>query len=96
MDLDLDLPPPEPTPLEKLARIQAHLRSGGVVQTVTYTRATQYTLKHLEWFTATERSLYVRSGTGKVCLNFTTIRFWRSAAKEAYPWPQSRSISLPL
>ena len=61
----------------KLQEIQTHLRTGGVIQTVTYTRATQYTRKHADWFSANDNGLYVRHGRGKVCLNFTTIRFGR-------------------
>jgi len=61
----------------RLAEIQAHLNSGGVVQTVTAWKATQYTKKHVDWFTANASGLYVRQGQGTVCLNFTPIRFGR-------------------
>jgi hypothetical protein len=62
---------------EKLTEIQRHLETGGVIQTITYARATQYTHKHRAWFTADASGLYVRHGKGKVCLNFTPIRFGR-------------------
>jgi hypothetical protein len=63
----------------KLTEIQNHLRQGGVVQTLTYTRATQYTKKHVDWFSADATGLYVRQGKGKVCLNYTHMRFGRYA-----------------
>ena len=61
----------------KLAEIQRHLDTGGVIQIVTYAKATQYTRKHRELFTADAAGLYVRRGRSKDCLNFTTIRFGR-------------------
>ena len=60
---------------ERLAAIQAHLRAGGKIMTVTYAKGTIYTKKHLDWFTANSVGLYVRRGRGKDCLNFTAIRF---------------------
>lgn len=69
--------PLESTATEKLAKIQHHLDTGGIVQTVTYTRATQYSKKHRDWFSVQGKDLYVRHGKGKVCLNFTPIRFGR-------------------
>jgi hypothetical protein len=59
----------------QLTDIQHHLNSGGVVQTVTYARATNYSKKHRDWCSADASGLYVRHGKGKVCLNFTHMRF---------------------
>jgi hypothetical protein len=62
---------------EKLAKIQAHLATNGKVMTVTYAKGTIYSKKHSDWFTATEKDLFVRRGKSKVCLNFTCIKFSR-------------------
>ena len=59
----------------RLEEIQAHLKQGGYVMTVTYLKAIQYGPKHLDWFSATDNGLYVRQGKSRVCLNFTNIRF---------------------
>jgi hypothetical protein len=66
-----------PTWQERLATIQDHLDTGGVVQVVTYAKAWQYTAKHRDWFSADDSGLYVRQGKGRVCLNFTGMRFGR-------------------
>ena len=63
---------------ERCAAIQAHLRAGGSVRTVTYATSTIYSPKHVEWFSANTSGLYVRQGRGNVCLNFTTIQFSKS------------------
>ena len=42
---------------------------------ITYTKATIYDQRHVGWFSATEKDLYVRRGKGKECLNFTPIKF---------------------
>lgn len=70
-----DITTPLPSSHERCAAIQAHLRRGGAVRTVTYTRCTIYTAKHADWFSANENGLYVRQGKGRVCLNFTIIQF---------------------
>lgn len=66
-----------PTAQEKLAKIQAHLASGGKVMTVTYTKATIYSKKHVDMFSATDKDLFVQRGKGRDCLNFTCIKFSR-------------------
>jgi hypothetical protein len=63
------------TSKERLAAIQAHLQGGGKVMVCTYTKATVYDQRHCEWFTATDKDLFVRRGKTKDCLNFTPIRF---------------------
>jgi len=66
---------PEPSYAERLSAIQRHLATGGKVMVVTYTRGTIYSPKHLDWFSADATGLYVRQGKGKVCLNFTPVKF---------------------
>lgn len=56
------------------AKINEHLKSGGVVQVTTYARSTIYTSKHAGWFTQGSDGIYVRQGRGKVFLGFTPIR----------------------
>lgn len=69
------MPDTAPDYVARLAAIQAHLAAGGKVMTVTYTRGTVYGAKYRDWFTANSRGLYVRQGRGKVCLNYTPIKF---------------------
>jgi hypothetical protein len=64
---------------DRVAAIHAHLDRGGVVQVVTYTKAWLYTAQHRAWFSADDTGLYVRHGRGRVCLNYTPIRFGRYA-----------------
>ena len=58
-----------------VARIQQHLLNGGTVVMGTYTRATSYKRAHAEWFTATRSGAYVRSGKGRVCIDYCGFRF---------------------
>lgn len=67
----------QPTWAERLVQIQAHLDTGGVVQVVSYAKAWNYTTKHRAWFSADGTGLYVRQGKGRVCLNYSPIRFGR-------------------
>jgi hypothetical protein len=60
---------------ERLAEIQEHLQAGGQVMVCTAWKATIYDKRHVEWFSATEKDLYVRRGKTKDCLNYTTIKF---------------------
>ena len=64
---------------DRCAAIVAHLRAGGKVMTITYARGTVYSSKHADWFTANTSGLYVKSGKGKLCLNFTPVKFSKEA-----------------
>lgn len=68
--------------------LNAHLKSGGVVQVTTYTKSTLYTSKHAGWFsTAKDGALLVQSGNSKVRLSLdngtliVSIRLGRYEAK---------------
>lgn len=61
---------------EMCRRIQAHLDKGGQVVIATYARATRYTAKHREWFSADATGLYVRAGQRRDCINYCGIRFY--------------------
>ena len=58
-----------------VASIQSHLLAGGTVVMGTYTKATAYKKAHAEWFTATRSGAYVRSGKGRVCIDYCGFRF---------------------
>jgi len=51
------------------ARLNEHLRAGGVVQVATYYRATVYQQKHAGWFTSDGKSVYVKRGKSRDCLS---------------------------
>lgn len=61
----------------RLTEIQEHLRSGGIVQVLSYTRATHLDKRHVDYLKATDSGLYMRSGRKWVCINFNPIRFGR-------------------
>ena len=58
---------------DRLADIQAHLMSGGTVQTVTPAGVFCYDRRQLGWFVADAHGLYVTMGSGQGCLNTCTI-----------------------
>jgi len=50
--------------------LNAHLKSGGVVQVTTYLKSTVYTSKHAGWFSTSKGgALLVQSGNSKVRLS---------------------------
>jgi len=62
---------------DRLADIQTHLLSGGVVLTCTVLTAGRYTKAQLDWFSADATGLYVRLAAGRICLNNATITLTR-------------------
>jgi hypothetical protein len=70
------MPPTNPY-FDRLADIQTHVLSGGVVLTFTVSTAGRYTKAHLGWFSADATGLYVRLAAGRVCLNTATITLTR-------------------
>lgn len=61
----------------KVAKIKAHLGSGGVVIVSTMTRAVEYKTKHSEMFKATRTGVYVARGKSWDCIDYSNIRFGR-------------------
>ena len=59
--------------VDKLADIQAHLLSGGRVQTVLDTGTFLYERRQVSWFSADATGLYVTLGGGQGCLNTATV-----------------------
>ena len=55
------------------------LRAGGAVLVCTYTRATKYDSRHVDYFKVTDSGLYVRSGKRWNCIDYCAIRFGRKA-----------------
>jgi hypothetical protein len=52
-----------------VAKINAALEAGQIVQLTTYTHATRYTKKHLGMFKATKSGAYVQRGKRWDCIN---------------------------
>ena len=58
---------------KRRAAIEACFAQGGVVQVLTYTRATTY--KSIEWFRFDRFSTYVRRGKQWDCIDYAPLRF---------------------
>ena len=64
----------------KVRGIVSHLRAGGSVRLVTYTRAVEYGPAHVEWFKATRSGAFVRRGKSWDCIDTTGVLFSRLPA----------------
>lgn len=56
-------------------KIVNHLKNGGAVAVRTHLRTTIYHPKHADWFSFSDKGIYVRSGKSKVCVSFCTFCF---------------------
>jgi hypothetical protein len=61
----------------RLARIQATLAAGGVVQVVGYGKVLEADRRHAAMFKATRTGVYLQRGKAWDCLNFSLIRHTR-------------------
>jgi hypothetical protein len=59
---------------KRVAWIKQNLAAGRTVQLTTYTKATRYTTKHIDWFKATKTGAYVQQGKGFVCIDGCDVR----------------------
>jgi hypothetical protein len=60
---------------ERYDKIMETLKAGGAVIVATYTKATQYDARHIEYFKLSGKSLYVRRGKHWDCIDYCALRF---------------------
>lgn len=71
-----------------IKKIQETLKANGLVIIATYTKATQYDKRHVDYFKATRNGAYVKSGKQWLCIDrcgfrfYTPISTWKTEAKD--------------
>ena len=59
---------------QRIAWIRAQLAAGRIVQLATYTKATNYDARHVDWFKATKAGAFVRTGKSWDCIDLCALR----------------------
>ena len=59
---------------QRVAWIRAQLAAGRIVQLATYTKATNYDARHVDWFKATKAGAFVRRGKSWDCIDLCALR----------------------
>ena len=62
----------------KVRDIVNHLSDGGIVVVATYTKATQFDDRHVQYFKAAPSGAFMRRGKGWVCFDGASVKFYRT------------------